>query len=571
VLVAASLTVATAAVAVWTWMRPDPIAPTVARLSLTLPPDQAPVPGLGAHPMVALTPDGARVVYVGGRTGATRLFVRRMDQFSATPLTGTEGAHGPFVSPDGQWVAFFANRSLKKVRLDGGEPREVCATPTGVGGTWLSDDEIVFTADWTGPLLRVSAHGGAPTVAASPADGINYRWPDRIDSQTVLATRWRSGARRSAVVALDLASGSETVVAEPAAFGRRLPSGDVLFVRDGAVYAVAFDRAGGTSGTPVRLFDAVLTGTNGAAQLALAPNGTMLFIPDAPERSHRVLAHLDHAGQVRDLPLAPRSFRALSVCGDRLAVTIHERGQSDLWVGFLDRAALTRVTSDGSVFEPVWTPACDGLAFGWSRDGVPAMYTVGLSTGEPPRRLLEPTAARLPGSWSHDGQRLAFVQQHPTDTQADIWLFEARTKATRPLLATPAEEILPRLSPNGRWIAYESDASGHFEIEVASLVSGARLQVSHAGGTWPAWSADSRLLFYLDQGTIYRVAIESAGDALRPGDPVAVYSHPDLLLFRPAGDGFVLLRRTAEHLPLTRVDVVLNGFQGLEAGLRRNP
>ncbi len=123
------------------WSRPGASSATASttRLSLTLPADQAPAPGLSAHPVVALTPDGTRVVYAGGQPGASRLFVRRMDQFAATPIPGTEGGHGPFVSPDGDWVAFFSRGALRKVRLDGGQPRVVCETPTGVGGVWLSN------------------------------------------------------------------------------------------------------------------------------------------------------------------------------------------------------------------------------------------------------------------------------------------------------------------------------------------------------------------------------------------------------------------------------------------------
>ncbi len=242
VVATALVAAATTAMAMLLWSRPGASSATEAttRLSLTLPADQAPAPGLSAHPVVALTPDGTRVVYAGGQPGASRLFVRRMDQFAATPIPGTEGGHGPFVSPDGDWVAFFSRGALRKVRLDGGQPRVVCETPTGVGGVWLSNREIVFVPDWTSPLMRVSADGGAPVVAAAAAPGVGYRWPDRVDERTVLATRWRSSARSAAVVAIDLVSGEEHVVAEAAAFGRFAPSGHVLFVRDGAVFAVKY-------------------------------------------------------------------------------------------------------------------------------------------------------------------------------------------------------------------------------------------------------------------------------------------------------------------------------------------
>jgi Tol biopolymer transport system component len=283
--------------------------------------------------------------------------------------------------------------------------------------------------------------------------------------------------------------------------------------------------------------------------------------------------------RMTDLPIAPRAFRNFAVCGDRLAVTLHERGQSELWVGSLDRAALTRITSEGTASEPTWKQGCETIAFGWNRTGVSILHEVTLGKGEPPRKLREGRETRvsqIPGSWSSDGRLLAYVEPHPATRRGDIWVLDTSTGRTRALIATPAEEILPRLSPDGRWIAYESDASGRFEIEVASVEFGARLQVSANGGTWPAWSADGRDLFYLQEGTIYRVPIGGSGsgngstdDGPGPapgltsqptaGNPVAVFSHPDIVLFRLAGnDAFIVVRRTGEHLPLTRLDLVLN-------------
>jgi eukaryotic-like serine/threonine-protein kinase len=581
-------TVAVAAVvaaAAWWLIRGEGTPPPVARLSLTLTPEQAPAPGLNAHPVAVMTPDGQRVIYTAGAVGAERLFVRRMDRVEATPLPGTDGGHGPFVSPDGRWVAFFANGALRKVPIEGGEPQVICAVPTGVGGAWLSDDEIVFAPDWTSPLMRVRASSGSePKVAAAPKPGYSYRWPDRIDDRTVIATRWRSTARDAAVVALSLTPAEtedvrddddvEKVIANNAVFARYVQSGHLLFVRNGVVNSIAFDAINRTAtSAPVQVAHDILTSMTGAAQLAISPNGTMLSIADVEERSRRVMSRLASSGSTAaeaqsmrmiDLPIAPRAFRNFAVCGDRLAVTVHERGQSELWVGSLDRAALTRITSEGSAAEPTWKQGCETITFGWNRRGAFGIHDVTLGRGEPPRALREGRSARasqVPGSWSADGRLLAYVEPHPATRRGDIWISDTSTGRTRALIATPAEEILPRLSPDGRWIAYESDASGRFEVEIASVEFGARLQVSTNGGIWPAWSADGRDLFYLQDGTIYRVPVDSSTISSQPsaGNPVTVFSHPDIVLFRPAADGtFIVVRRTGEHLPLTRLDLVLN-------------
>jgi DNA-binding winged helix-turn-helix (wHTH) protein/Tol biopolymer transport system component len=597
------------ATAGWWLLRGESAPPPVARLTLTLAPEQAPAPGLNAHPVAAMTPDGQRVIYTAGAVGAERLFVRRMDLVEATPLPGTEGGHGPFVSPDGRWVAFFANGALRKVPIDGGEPQVICAVPTGVGGTWLSDEEIVFAPDWTSPLMRVRAFSGSePKLAAAPKTGYAYRWPDRIDDHTVIATRWHSSARDAAVVALSLTPAEtedprddddvEKVIAKAAVFARYVPSGHLLFVREGTVHSVAFDAASRTATTaPVQVTHSILTSMTGAAQLAISPNGTMLSIADVEERSRRVMSRVDAASlavptppaapqttKMIDLPIAPRAFRNFSVCGDRLAATIHEHGQSELWVGSLDRAALTRITGEGTASEPTWKQGCETITFGWNRAGGSEIHEVTPGKGEPPHPLRErerrnARASQIPGSWSADGRLLAYVEPHPVTRRGDIWILDTSTGRTRALIATPAEEILPRLSPDGRWIAYESDASGRFEVEIASVEFGARLQVSTDGGIWPAWSANGRDLFYLHDGTIYRVPVDGGGSGINgdisggissgiggglstqpsAGNPVPVFHHPDTVLFRPAADGgFIVVRRTGEHLPLTRLDLVLN-------------
>lgn len=547
----------------WLAWRASAASPVV-RLSLTLSAGQAPAPSLIAHPAVTISPNGQLIVYVGGAPGASRLFVRRLDQFEAVPLPGTDGAHGPFFSPDGRWVAFFAGGQVKKVAIDGGgEAQVLCATATGVGGAWLSRGEIVFAPSWTGPLMRVSASGGAPALAAAPAAGYSYRWPDRIDDRTIIATRWRSGARDAAVVAISLPSGEERVIVEPAVFGRSVPGGFVAFVRGGDVYAVRVDATHKPRGAPTRVLPSVLTGMTGAAQLAVAPNGTVLYIGDVEERSHRVFARVDARGESADLPIPPRAFQDFAVCGDRIAAIISEQAQSDLWVGYLDRAALTRITREGSSFDPIWSADCRTLAFGWNLTGVANIHTLRLDSSDPPQPIVRSRWHQSPGSWSHDARWLAYVEQRP-DTANDIWLRDGSTGEVRPFVATPAHELLPRLSPDGRWIAYESNASGRFEIVAGSIEAGSRVQVSSEGGTWPAWSADGRHLFFKQDRTVMRLSVSERGGELMPGSPVPVFSHPDLVLFRPSPDGLVWLRGAAERLPLTRMDLVLGWASELE-------
>ena len=259
----------------WLWSSRAPsVGEPAVRVNVTFPASEAPVPSVNAHPIVTVSPDGQRFVYVGGEPDKARLYLREMNRFDAEPLEGTEGAHGPFFSPDGDWVAFFAQGTLKKLRITGNQratPQVLCATDTGVGGAWVSATEIVFAPNWRGSLMRVSAAGGKPVPLTLPA-GTTYRWPDRLDDETILATRWRSSADDAAVVAISLASGVERVIAAPATFGRAAPGGYVVFLREGDLHAVRLAASGDLpQSPPVRVVSSVMTGMTGRGAIRDLP------------------------------------------------------------------------------------------------------------------------------------------------------------------------------------------------------------------------------------------------------------------------------------------------------------
>jgi Tol biopolymer transport system component len=240
------------------------------------------------------------------------------------------------------------------------------------------------------------------------------------------------------------------------------------------------------------------------------------------------------------------------------------RGESDIWVGHLDREALTRVTRDGFASEPAWSADCRTLVFGWNRTGVSNLYSFRVDSGEPPQLIVESARHQFASSLSRDGRWLVYMEQGD-GMQPDIWLRDMSNGTARPLVETPAQEIIPRLSPDARWIAYESDASGEFEVLIGSVARGSHVQVSAGGGTWPAWSADGNSLYYRQNDRILRVPVSARDGELVPGNPVTVFSHPDLLMFRLTDeDRIVWLRRTAEHLPLTRMNLVLGWTTELE-------
>jgi dipeptidyl aminopeptidase/acylaminoacyl peptidase len=420
----------------------------------------------------------------------------------------------------------------------------------------------VFAPEATGGLVRVAAGGGTPTPLPRPTVGCGYRWPSATsDPNTIIATRWPSSVLTAAVVAISLKSGTERVIAERATFGRYVPTGHVVFLRHGELQATSFEPGAGTADSKTILSD-VMTAATGAGQFGFSPSGTLLYLPDSPDRTRRVLAVVDRSGRMTDLAIQGRPFQNISTCGERFAVTISERGASDIWIGRLDRTTISRLTSDGQNIEPVWMPDCQTLTYSSSQTGVMNIYSRLADGSGEVRRIVEDKQTLAPGSWTHDARQLLFWGL-AGETRADIWVLDRESGRRRSLVATRATDSSPRVSPDGRRFAYQSDESGHAEIYVGSLEGTGRIQVSSDGGSWPAWSVDGRELYYLHSRAIMRVRMPDRSDGA-PGDPEQVFTHPDLVTFRPTPSGFLIVRRTAEHLPLTRLNLVVNWFAELQ-------
>ena len=542
------------AIVFWLLVDAEP-ARDVARVTITLPAEQAPAPSLSANPVVALSPDGRHLVYVAGSTGQYRLYIRRLDEFGAQPLPGTEDGHGPFFSPDGRHIGFFAKGRLMRISRAGGDPVLVTQTAgAGLGGTWTFGDRIVFAPGAFEGLWEVNAGGGTPRLVAAPPDEASgYRWPHAQPDGAIVATRWRSHAREAAVVLIS-PTGAVTELAATGSDGRVIDGRILLFVNDGTLMAARF--SGAAIGTPRAVIDRLMVGATGAAQFATSGTGDLVYIPDEPERTERTIAYADQAGTLRATSLPARAYQNLAVCGRRVATTILAHGVSDLWVGDLDRGALSRLTRTGTNVEPVWRPGCQWVLFGSSRDGVLNIYEVD-TNGEHLRRLQQSARIQVPTATTPDGRRLFFTEISPS-TRADIWSLEDGRRASVHF-AGPTAESAARVSSDGRWLAYQVDDRGSSQIFVTSVLgTGPRVPVATGGATAPSWSTDGQRL-YFRPGPREIAAVDVTGTSVPVvGSPVVVLRHPDLVLFRAAPDGLLVVLRGKEHLPLTRLLLVLN-------------
>jgi len=497
----------------------------VRRFPITLPPSVELPPNSGT--LVAISPDGQTLVYRVREDGVPRLYRRSLDQLEAVPIPGTEyAAFYPFFSPDGQWLGFRIGTTVMKVALAGGRPARVAelSAAAWMGASWGPDDAIV-AATGPGGLVRFSASGGEPMSIAIPEDTRQYRYPQILPGgRAVLFTATLPKPDGGDIVLLDLETGTSRTLISGGAAGRYVPTGHLVFVRGGDVWATRFDlNRLEVTGTAAVVEPGVRVESGGAVQMAIAGDGPLVYIPGgASAYAPRTLVWVDRRGGEEAIDMPPHTYRyvRLSPDGSRVAVEIRER-ENDVWIWDLARETLARLTFGGTGGAPVWTPDGTRLAFAQERQ-VYWQRADGSGTPEP----LAEAAERLlwPRSFSPDGRHLLLSE---TTYPCDIHLLELGNESEPSyLLGAPSfDEFNPEVSPDDRWLAYESDESGRDEIYVRPFpdVSSGRWQISTAGGTRPLWSRDGRELFYLAApGTVMAVPILDTTAGFSAGRPEMV-------------------------------------------------
>jgi serine/threonine-protein kinase len=540
-----------AAIAVWAPWRTLP-APTPRRLLASSGADGSLVPGGN----LALSPDGLTLAFVGAQNGATRLFVRKLDQLQATPLLGTEAASMPFFSPNGQWIAFFAGGSLKKVSVTGGATIPLCETQIARGGTWSDDDQIYFTpsASVNTRIMRVSAAGGTPVPAAAlSANATSQRWPQALPGNAgLLFTEHSStGAFDGAnivVVPLEDSGGAPKVVvrggyfgryvAAPKRFGRDGGSGDggvLVYMQQGTLFSAPFDlRRLEVTGPALPALQGVAAATTTAsAEFAIA-NGTLVYLPGSATTSANPLDWITRDGKASPLRATKAEWSNVRISpdGQRLALDLSDGKQRDVWVYEWSRDTLTQLTFDpADDTSPVWTPDGRRIVFASDRakKGTPNLYWVNADGTGDVTRLTDSPSSQYPGSWHPSGKFLAFHENNLTGSVSTSWDLmilpmegdsQKGWTAGKPtvFLATPATEVVPRFSPDGRWIAYQSNEhAGVFDVYVRPFPGpGGVWRISTDGEWFPTWSRSANeLLFVSPVGKISFAPYSVIGDSFR--------------------------------------------------------
>jgi serine/threonine protein kinase len=451
-------------------------------------------------PVPALSPDGSNLAFVAfGTDGRQMLWLRPLGSLDARFLPGTEGASFPFWSPDSRFVGFFGQGSLKKIDVTGGLPQTLSDAPAGQGGTWNRDGLIVFAPTGAGPLYRVPASGGTPAQATEldKSHPGSHRWPHFLPDGRHFLYLARSAERQNRVFlgSIDSRESREVVASDSNAV--YVPSGQLLFVREGTLMIQPFhvERLE-TTGQPAPVLEQVqYEFVSALAAFSVSQNDVLAYRTTSALTDFE-LAWFDRSGKRLSRVGEPGAYTVpqLSPDGRKLAVAV----SADIWVADLARGSFSRLTFGSRRCCPVWSPKGDRIVFRVERGAAADLYQK-LASGAGQEELLwKDDRENIATDWARDGRYIVFQATDP-QTKHDLWaLPTSGERKPIPLFHTEFNEAQGRVSPNGQWIAYTSDESGKPEVYVRSFpTASGKWPVSTAGGADPRWRADGKELYFI--------------------------------------------------------------------------
>jgi len=444
-----------------------------------------------------LSPDGAHMAFIAvGSDQKRRIYLRPLDQLQAAALSGTENAHNPFFSPDGQWLGFFADGKLKKILVRGGAAVTLCDAPDDRGGSWGEDGTIVFAPNFGAPLSKLSSAGGTPqplTSLDTQAGELTHRWPQVLpggDSVLFTSNTATGNYEDADIVVYSMASRQRKTVQRGGYHARYLSTGHLIYIHEGTLFAVPFDlKRLDVTGQPTPILDDVVTNPgNAGAQFSYSESGNLLYVAGGSVIQNLSVYWMDRQGKFTPLRETPGAYLtgalpwwapapAFSPDGKRLALQIRDGKKTDIWVYEWERDTLTRLTFSGeSNQNPVWTP--DGQRITYSsaeKGGVYGVYWKRADGAGDAVRLTESRNQQVPNSWRPHGKLLALMELNAS-TSWDIFTLSVegddksgwKTGEPKPFLNSSFSELASAFSPDGRWLVYHSNESGNFEVYAKS-------------------------------------------------------------------------------------------------------
>jgi Tol biopolymer transport system component len=560
-----------------------------------------PIQNTGVSHHLAVSPDGSRLVYAVGEVSGTELYLHELDQFEARLMPGTAGAQHPFFSPDGEWVAFYSDTTdakLKRASVRGGPPQILTDIGYSSGGSWVTDDAIIYGTGSVGSgrnLYSIAPTGGTPDLLVEPEPGSGHSRPEVLPGGNAVLLVIRPGeggggpASNGGIAVLSLETGELRNLIRGGYAPHYAPTGHIVFAREGALWAVPFDTEQlQTVGKEVPVVEGVQQGgLQGAAGYAFSRDGLLVYVPGRDSASQeyggRSLVWVDRDGREEILATPNRAYLDVRLASDgqRAAVTVASSGddEQDIWVADLERGSLERLTTERiNDSHPLWTPDGTSIVYQSARAGTgPGLFVRPASGAGQAQRLTTTQTYQNPESFSPDGTELIFREGGDTATNDLHVLSLGDELVSNPVLQTRFNEGHSTLSPNGLWIAYESDDTGRDEIYVRPYpnIEDERIQISIDGGREPLWGPDGRELFFLNQTDDGAVQAFAATLVVEPTISVdelkplfagnyriaSIYTNWDI---SSNDQRFLMIKNSSQQTEVTRMIVVENWFEELE-------
>jgi eukaryotic-like serine/threonine-protein kinase len=525
---------------------------------------------------LAVSPDGKQFVY----STYNGLYIRPVDQLTAKLIAGTEGrTSNPFFSPDGKWIGYFSSGKLKKIAVNGGAPVELCNTPQLPGACWNEDDTIVFADGQSGGIMRISANGGTPESIGKLKSG-NLIHPQILpDGQWILYTPDPKNAQPK-IMAYSLKSG-ETRELFPGFDAHYVSTGHIIYrlPQNSSLYTIPFNPSSlEVKGVSVPVLESVM-------QYAISDSGTLVYMPrtSGGAAAGRILVWVNRDGKEERLSATPNDYLTFRISpdGKRVALTVLASPKANIWIWDVNREDLTRLTLDEGTTntDPLWTLDGKRIVFHLQRGEDTfwgdIYWKAADGTGKAEKLASTQDRGLYPWSWSKDGRNLVLVEFTGQPQQWDIGMLSMEGDHTRkPLLQERYFEKDPRISNDGRWMAYASNESGEFEVYVRPFpdVNKNKWKVSTGGGNSPLWSPDGRELFYRNGDDAMAVRVETE-PAFKAGKPAVLFrgafprfAGKDFTDFTwwdisPDGKRFLILRDA--EVP-RKIDIVVNWLEELK-------
>lgn len=563
-----------AAALAWVMLTNRPGRQQVMRLTMSIPETQG-LSGFSGSKF-DISPDGTKVVYVGANESGRQLYLRKLSQFDAVSLPNTDESLCPFFSPDGEWIAFGQKGKLRKISVLGGPATTICDAADLRGGSWGPDGTILFAPNARSGIWRVSSAGGEPVELTNAGRGNtspSHRWPTWLpDGKSALftASTKNSDYTDAAIVALSVQSGEQKVVFTGGTYARYIPTGHIVFGRGGSLMAAPFDlKKLEIKGAAIPVMEGVLTTpTFGGVDYAVSTSGALIYVGGIGGGEEELPIWIDREGKETPISQHKRDYIDIRISPDesRIAASLMDSGNVDIWLLELERDSLTRLTVNESLdLNPRWSPDGRWIVFASDRgsNNINNLFRQPADgTGEA-ERLTTSENSQAPSSISPDGSLLVYLENHPK-TDSDIMYIPIGIENASPevFLASPFIERGAVLSPDGNWIAYVSNEVGEAEVYLRPFRHpGPKVKVSAGRGWVPKWSPDGKEIFYRLDRRIMAVSVTLREENAHASTPKLLFELKNNSYGGPfdvAADGrFLFIRPTNEFVEQSQQPVVV--------------